>query len=105
MIPKIIHQTWKNNVIPDNWKDAVNSCKEVNNDFKYILWTDQMMEEFVQKYYPEFLHTYKSYKHNIQRCDAFRYLVLYKYGGVYLDMDTICKKNLSELLHYDIVFT
>jgi mannosyltransferase OCH1-like enzyme len=105
MIPKIIHQTWKNNEIPDNWKDAVNSCKKINNDFEYILWTHESMEEFVAQYYPEFLNTYTSYKHNIQRCDAFRYLVLYKYGGVYLDMDIICKKNLSDLLQYDIVLS
>lgn len=104
MINKIIHQTWKTNDIPDEWKDAVNSCKSIHAEFKYIMWTDENMDIFVKKYYSEFYKTYHSYQYDIQRCDAFRYLVLYKYGGIYLDMDIMCIKNLNKLLHYDIVF-
>lgn len=63
------------------------------------------MDIFVKNNYPDFYKTYKSYKYHIQRCDAFRYLVLYKYGGVYLDMDIICKKKLNNFLHYDLVLT
>ena len=101
MIPKIIHQTWKDNKIPDNWIDAVESCKL--NGYKYILWTDKTMEEFVKNNYQNFYQYYKSYKYTIQKCDAFRYLVLYKYGGIYLDMDIVCKKNLDNLLNNEIV--
>ena len=103
MIPKIIHQTWKTSEIPERWKLAVNSCKKKYNDYQYILWTDEMMEKFVKTEYPDFFNVYDSYKENIQRCDAFRYLVLYKYGGVYIDMDIICKKNFDNLLSYDLV--
>ena len=103
MIPKIIHQTWKTTDIPDNWKESVNSCKTINNDYKYILWTDESMDKFVKEYYPCLHNLYKSYKYNIQRCDVFRYLVLYKYGGIYLDMDIICKKKLNKFLKYDLV--
>jgi mannosyltransferase OCH1-like enzyme len=105
MIPKIIHQTWKTNVVPEEWEHAVESCKTMNSEYKYILWTHKTMEDFVKKEYPGFLNVYKSYKHNIQRCDAFRYLVLYKYGGIYLDMDIVCKKKLNSLLKYDFVLT
>jgi mannosyltransferase OCH1-like enzyme len=105
MIPRIIHQTWKTNIIPENWKDAVASCKKVNSDFEYMLWTDETMDDFVKKNYPDFYSVYRSYAHDIQRCDAFRYLVLYKYGGCYLDMDIVCKHNLSSYLKYDIIFT
>jgi mannosyltransferase OCH1-like enzyme len=103
MIPKIIHQTWKISDIPDEWKDSVNSCKQINKDFEYILWTHEMMNEFVKNNYPNFYKTYKSYKYDIQRCDAFRYLVLYKYGGIYLDLDINCNKKLNNFLHYDLV--
>lgn len=101
MIPKIIHQTWKNSKIPKNWEDAVNTCRL--KGYKHILWTDKTMENFVKEYYPEFYKYYKSYKYNIQRCDAFRYLILYRYGGIYLDMDIVCKKNLEELLNNEFV--
>jgi len=103
MIPKIIHQTWKTETIPERWKDAVDSCKTLHKGYRYILWTHQTMRKFVQKFYPDFYPTYRAYPHDIQRCDAFRYLVLYKYGGIYLDLDLVCKKKLDDLLHYDLV--
>lgn len=103
MIPKIIHQTWKTKDIPDEWKDAVESCKKIHKGFKHMLWTHETMDKFVKKHYSNFYKTYKSYEYDIQRCDAFRFLVLYKYGGIYLDMDIVCNKQLNKLLHYDIV--
>jgi len=103
MIPKIIHQTWKNSTIPDKWKESVESIKDHHKGYKYMLWTDKAMKEFVKKEYPEFYKTYNEYPHPIQRCDAFRFLVLYKYGGIYIDMDIGCKKSVSSLLKYDLV--
>ena len=103
MIPKIIHQTWKNREIPAEWYSAVQACKTLHPDYDYILWTDETMEAFVQKAYPWFYPTYQNYKHPIQRCDAFRYLVLATYGGIYLDMDIVCKQKLDPLLTYDLV--
>ena len=103
MIPKIIHQTWKNKTIPEDWKEAVESVKEKNKHYKYMLWTDESMKKFVKKEYPDFYKTYNGYIHHIQRCDAFRFLVLYKYGGIYIDMDIMCKKSLNPLLKYDLV--
>lgn len=105
MIPKIIHQTWKTLDVPDEWKDAVESCKNKHKDYKHIIWSHEMMESFVKKEYPDFYNVYMVYPYDIQRCDAFRYLVLYKYGGIYLDMDIICKKNLDSLLDYELVMS
>ena len=103
MIPKIIHQTWKTKTVPEKWKESVDSCKQLHADFQHIIWTDKDMEKFVKEEYPDFYKTYKSYTYHIQRCDAFRYLVLYKYGGIYLDMDIMCNKKLNTLLNYDLV--
>ena len=36
IIPKIIHQTYKNESIPEVWKDAQRSCINLNPDYKYI---------------------------------------------------------------------
>ena len=103
MIPKIIHQTWKTREIPEQWQSAVESVKMIHPDYEYILWTHETMAEFVKSTYPDFYPTYLNYKYDIQRCDAFRYLVLYKYGGIYLDLDIASKKKLDGLLHYNLV--
>lgn len=104
MIPKIIHQTWKTKEIPEQWQEAVNACREKHPDFRYILWTDEAMEKFMLKYFPQYYDMYMEYPYNIQRCDAFRYFVLYKYGGIYLDMDIKCKKSLNAYLDNELVF-
>lgn len=36
-IPKIIHQTYKNETIPDIWVDAQRSCISLHPDYKYIV--------------------------------------------------------------------
>lgn len=103
MIPKVIHTTWKTSEIPDKWKAADTACKQILSDYTHRLWTDDEMESFVKTEYPDFYPTYKAYKYHIQRCDVFRLLVLYKYGGIYMDLDVVCKQRLDNLLNYDLV--
>jgi len=37
VIPKIIHQTYKNESIPEVWKDAQQSCIDLHPDYEYIV--------------------------------------------------------------------
>jgi mannosyltransferase OCH1-like enzyme len=103
MIPKIIHTTWKNKNIPVEWNESHESCKKINEGYTHRLWTDDDMDKFVKDEYPSMYDLYKSYKYHIQRCDAFRYMVLYKYGGIYIDLDIGCKKSLDDLLNNPLV--
>ena len=34
-IPKIIHQTYVNNSVPQNWREAQRSCIELHTDYEY----------------------------------------------------------------------
>src|SRR5579859_752925 len=36
-IPKIIHQTWKNETIPEAWSIAQYSCRDLHPDYQYIV--------------------------------------------------------------------
>lgn len=40
----------------------------------------------------------------VKRCDAFRFLILYKYGGVYFDLDVMFLKNLGGLLNSEFCY-
>lgn len=40
---------------------------------------------------------------NEHRCDYLRLQILSEYGGIYLDIDTICNKSFDTLLGYDCV--
>ncbi|AOM80174.1 glycosyltransferase family 32 protein [Pedobacter steynii] len=97
-IPAIIHQTWKNAAIPEEFAASVNSWKNLHPDWKYSLWTDDMNVGFLESYFPDFLDIYRSYPSHIQRVDAVRYFILYQFGGIYVDLDFYCFKHISPIL-------
>lgn len=103
LIPKIIHQTYKDENIPHHWQNGQNKCQELNPDYQYILWTDEMIENFISENFEWFLPTLKSYKYPIQKADIIRYFVLVQYGGIYIDLDDTCERNLDPLLKYPVV--
>ena len=51
---------------------------------------------------PEEIFGNKLY-HPAHKCDIIRLRVLIEHGGIYLDMDTICKKPFTDLLKYNFV--
>ena len=103
MIPKIIHQTWRNNDIPNQWIKSRDSIIRHNPEYHYILWKDIDIHEFMKSYYPAFYQMFLSYKYKIQQIDAFRYFILYHYGGIYIDLDIGCKASFDKYLDNDLV--
>lgn len=98
ILPKIIHQTWNDSPTPKYFDELTNSWKANHPDWDYILWTDEMNREFIRQFFPAFLLQYDSYEDKIQRVDVVKYFILYKLGGVFLDLDFRCLKNIGPLL-------
>lgn len=103
-IPKIIHQTWKDENLPKAFELLSQTWREMLPDWEYRLWTDDMNRDFVSKHYPDFLEKYDAYPKNIQRADAIRYLLLQTYGGLYVDLDFECLEPEFETLLEDVGF-
>ena len=57
-----------------------------------------MNREFIIEHYPDFISVYDSYPNPIQRVDAVRYFILRKVGGVFIDIDFECFRNIEPLL-------
>jgi mannosyltransferase OCH1-like enzyme len=100
-IPRIIHQTWKTQHVPSHWNQTVETVRQFNaNQFEYRLWTDDDMHKFVRQKEPYlYLHTFVTYPLDIQRVDAFRYIILYHLGGIYIDMDNGCRQSFESLIN------
>ncbi len=81
MIPKIIHQTWKNREVPRKWRPLVDRVQALNPDWEYRLWTDVDNDAFVKEEFPGFYPVFRDLSHNIMRADVIRYLLLYRIGG------------------------
>ena len=103
-IPKIIIQTWKSNDIPSKYNDYIISIKKYNPDYKYLFFTDEDIENFLKKEYPNYYDTYLKLPVKIQKIDFFRYVTVYHYGGFYFDLDIDCLYPLDELLNYQCIF-
>ncbi|CAF0884795.1 unnamed protein product [Rotaria sp. Silwood1] len=103
-VPRILHQTYRDiHSIPFKWQQASNSCRTFHSDYKYYLWTDKEGRSLIEKEFPCILSTFDSYPYDIQRADVIRLVVLYVYGGIYLDLDIICLKPLDKLLNYEFI--
>jgi inositol phosphorylceramide mannosyltransferase catalytic subunit len=97
-IPKIIHQIWKTEGIPEQWRPLQETWKQFHPNWEYRLWTDEGSLRLVEQLFPDFLSMFTSYSYDIQRADASRYFILYQYGGVYVDLDFECLRPVDELL-------
>lgn len=99
-IPKIIHQVWFSDKepLPEVFKVLSDTWKHDYPDWKYILWNESNAEDFINEYYPQYKDLYNQFTYNIQRCDAIRYLFLYKMGGLYVDLDYESIRSIEPLI-------
>lgn len=86
-VPKIIHQTWKDTVIPKEWVPYQEKVKALHPDWEYRLWTDNDNDRFIQEHYPDLFPIYQKYPKPVMKADVIRYAIMDKIGGFYLDLD------------------
>ena len=103
-IPKIIHQTWKNNDVPKHWKKSPEMWKKYHPDYKYVLWTDEDNREHIKLFHQEFLELYDNYPYAIQRADMIRYFLLYDFGGIYSDLDVYPSQSIDKWILNDSLY-
>lgn len=94
---RTIHQMWKDHDVPVECRSYMNSWKLHHPEWKYCFWTDEDILKLITKHYGWFLQTYNNYKHNIQRADAARHVILHHHGGLYCDIDIECYKPTDKL--------
>jgi len=99
MIEKNIFQSWHTRDLHPLVQEKINNYKKLNPDYTYNLYTDDDMDKFVNEHFKgEIADCYNRLNIIVAKVDFWRYLVLYKYGGVYLDMDSSIDRPLHELL-------
>ena len=103
MIPRVIHQTWKDDEVPERFLAAQRSWKEAHPEWEYRFWTDVDLALLVRERAPELLPLWDRYPEAIQRVDAARYVILREFGGVYVDLDVRCLRPLDSLLDSQVV--
>ena len=121
MIPKRLFFIWLGSELPDYGKFCIQNFKQVNPDFEIMLVNEIDMEDIKNQDLKDCIQLidsqeYNFYKHMVVRpfakkylygstakdmtrlSDAFRFYLLNKYGGIYLDLDTFPVKAFDEQL-------
>lgn len=99
-IPKIIYQTWHTTKIPIGMCRSILNLQKTNPEFKYYLFSDSDCREFIKKYYDKnVVDAFDKLIPGAYKADLWRYCILYKLGGIYIDIKyTSCK--YQKLIHF-----
>ena len=99
-IPQIIWQTHESKKLPKSTKDAINKLKKKNPEFKYIFHDKNDRRKFIlNNFNKNVLNAYDKIYPGAGKADIWRFAVLYKYGGIYSDVDTIIKDDSEKLIN------
>jgi len=88
-IPFIVHQTFYTTILPLDIVNIINHNKKMCPKYTFYFYNDEQCEEFIKnnfdtRIYNAYMKLNKDY--GAMKADFFRYCVLYKLGGVYLDI-------------------
>jgi len=87
VVPLNIYQTWHTKDLPEKMVKTINLIKNLNPRFNHYLFDDDDCREFIKNNFePNVLHTFDSLIPGAYKADLWRYCVLYKNGGIYLDI-------------------
>ena len=98
MIPKVVYYTHENIETVKKFERQIQYSKSKNKKYKFIFFDDNDTKKFIKKEFPEFYNFYKRINegYGASKADIFRVLILYKYGGIYIDCKTMIE-DMDEL--------
>tara|TARA_R100001163_G_C5052750_1_gene189369 strand:+ start:1101 stop:1712 length:612 start_codon:yes stop_codon:yes gene_type:complete len=98
MIPKIIHHVWVGpNPLPEQEQSFIDSWKKYHPDYDFVMWNDNNINSLNLN--NNCLYAIKS-AGSLYACqaDIVRYVAIQKLGGIYIDTDVECYRNINDLL-------
>ena len=106
LIPKIVHQTWKENITKDLYpKKSIFQSSWKQTDWEHRFYNDGDVVQFLKLHFPsQVLEAYNTLIPGAFKADLFRYCVLFIYGGVYADYDVLCETDLDRAIDPEVGF-
>lgn len=105
-----IFQIWiQDKFVTENMYNNIQKNIELNDDMNFKFITNDIFLDMIKDddEFPLLETVYKKLKPYAYKSDLIRYYLLYKYGGVYMDMDFMCINKISQLYskNEDIIIT
>lgn len=107
-IPLNIYQTWETSNLPPKMQKCIDNLKHQNPEFKHYLFDHEDRRKFIKNNFTDdVVWAYDNLIPGAYKADLWRYCVLYKNGGFYLDIKLSCingfkLKSLADSEHFCI---
>ena len=103
-IPNIVHQTFISSVLPLEIIKIINHNKKLCSNCEFKFYDDADCDNFIKKNFDS--KVYNAFKsinpvYGAMKADFFRYCVLYKIGGIYLDIKSVIKVPIFKIIKKD----
>jgi mannosyltransferase OCH1-like enzyme len=103
-IPNLVHQTFMNKNLPIEILMIMKHNKNICAGCKFIFYDDNDCDKFIRNNFD--IKIYNAFKkinpiYGAMKADFFRYCVLYKLGGIYLDIKSIINFPIFKLISKD----
>ena len=95
-IPLDIYQTWHTKDLPPKMKACVERLKKCNPEFNHHLYDDEDCRNFIKNHFDrDVLNAFDSLIPGAYKADLWRYCILYKKGGIYIDIKFQCENGFK----------
>ncbi len=94
MIPHVFHRIWIGGApMPDEFVRYGHTWEANHPGWEMKLWTDENLPDL-----GPWLKTFNQARNAAEKASLLRYIILHRFGGVYIDTDFECFKNIEPLL-------
>lgn len=99
-IPKYIFVTapFKETKLPSVIYYQLSNIKINNPDYQIHYYDDEQCREFIKINFPDYLNDYDILIPSAYKADLWRYLILYYYGGIYMDIGHLPLVSFEEII-------
>jgi mannosyltransferase OCH1-like enzyme len=104
LIPRVVHQTYPTRELPEVLRAGIDQSIAENPDWAFRLYSAQDRETYIEREYgAEVLAVYQLIRpeYGAARADLFRYLLIYREGGAYLDIKSRFTRPISAAIRND----
>lgn len=100
-IPRNIFQCISN----DNTKTLTQSWKTINDSYLQFLYNDHQGQQFIKTHFGSHIYDiYCKIYNSTLGIELWKYCILYIYGGVYVDSETVCESPINNILNETVEF-
>ena len=86
-VPLVIYQSWTTNMIPPMMKQNMMKVVANNPQFNHFLYSHEKCRQFIHdNYSKDVVDAFDGFKPGAFKSDLWRYCIMYKLGGVYMDV-------------------